>query len=866
MPKTANVIAYEKLQNDFHKVCKEFQDKIAITYYKKDGQVEECSYAQMQERVLALSYLYQNRGIQRGDRVAVLIPLCTNAYLDILALAYMGVTVVVLDVNLHEKELLRILEDADVSCIITVNTIYQAKMTQVTVPVFEASDACNVLKEGSIVHASDPNYDAIAILYSSGTTCKAKGVVIGYEQEINAMDYLLEVVGTTDIRYLMLFPNSHVSGFTDFLVLLLRGGQLATMEDASATQLMQGFQLYKPNTFGMVPKVWETFKYKIEDGIREKGKCQARTIFGLIAFCGGLRKLTGINLGRKLFHSINEQVFGGNLISVHSGGGKSNPEVMRFFWNLGYDCFDFYASTEANIPILVTDGKKYMNSVGRVDANSNTKIRVWNPDENGIGEIQVKSNTMMIGYFRNTELTKEAFEGEYFKTGDYGKIVKNEVYITGRIKESIHLRNGEKVSPDDVEEMYKQYLPADLEYAVVGIPDGESYDKIAVFVVAQNGEYDSVFAQINKAVALNYQCKKLEYVDELPKTSVGKVKRIALRNKYAKGLLKDEKKQSTQHVVNAQVDEIENTALANPKDALEKMLSRFKDKESIQLEDKLKDDLGMDSLNIFEMCIEFEKLFDVNIQNQLQENSTVQELLSMIQNKQESVEDGKTVGIDKYPVKRRKKDWRRLERFTRWTRKAYDFRVEGLEQIDLEENYIFAPNHESYIDGMLMISTMPRRLQDRICSMAADFLFENRFLKTGTVILGGVPVDRIGNPTRATKRIYDLLNSGNYSLLIHPEGTRTRDGKMGQFKSGAAELSKKTGIKIVPVAISGVWNVFPPDRKLPKFGKNEKGQKYPLTVKFGTPMNPEDYENAEKMTQELYDAVVQMKTEKIGGQ
>lgn len=849
--------SYERFKSDFHKVCDKFSEKIAITFYKKNGEVEECSYAQMEQRVCEIVKTYQARGMQRGDRVAVLIPLCTNAYLDILALAYMGVTSVVLDINLHEKELMRILENAHVSCILTVETLFQEKMSSVNVPVFETSDKCLCLKSLDIKHPSDPDYEAIAILYSSGTTSKAKGVVIGYEQEINAMDYLLKVVGTTDIRYLMLFPNSHVSGFTDFLVLLLRGGQLATMEDASATQLMKGFQLYKPNTFGMVPKVWETFKCKIEDGIREKGKRQAKTIFGLISFCGVLRKLTGINLGRKLFHSINVQVFGGSLISVHFGGGKSDPEVTRFFWNLGYDCFDFYASTEANIPILVTDGKKYMDSVGRVDANPNTEIRIWNPDENGIGEIQVKSNTMMRGYFRNSELTQEAFEGDYFKTGDYGKIVKKQVYITGRIKESIHLRNGEKVSPDDIEEIYKTYLPMDLEYAVVGLPDGESYDKIGVFVVAEKGLYDKVFSKINKEVSVNYQYKKLEYVTELPKTSVGKVKRIALRNKFLKGIYIDQKAFAELK----ETSKTENLIMkneANPENVLIEILEKHCNNIEISLNDRIKDDLGLDSLSVFEICIEIENVFDVSLHDKLTETTTVENLLEAILGNAVDVIDT-TNSLDKYPVKRRKIDWKRLDYFSRWVRRTYDFSVEGLYNLDMEDNYIFAPNHESYFDGLFMMSTFPRRLQDRMCSMAADYLFENVLLRPGTVIMGGIPVDRMGNPTRATKRIYDLLSTGNHSMLIHPEGTRTRNGKMGEFKVGAAELSKRTGVKIVPVAIVGAWDIFPPDRNLPRIGKNKVGKKYPLLVRFGAPLNPDEYDNAEKMTQALYDAVLQLK-------
>ena len=90
---------YIRFQNEFHNICKKKGDEIAITYYLKQGGVLECSFYEMESRVAALSERYKQFGLQRGDRVAVLIPLCTNAYLDILSLAYMGVTSGVLDID-----------------------------------------------------------------------------------------------------------------------------------------------------------------------------------------------------------------------------------------------------------------------------------------------------------------------------------------------------------------------------------------------------------------------------------------------------------------------------------------------------------------------------------------------------------------------------------------------------------------------------------------------------------------------------------------------------------------------------------------------------------------------------------------------
>lgn len=844
--RTSSLEGHEKFVDDFHNICETTKDKIAITYYRKSGAPEECTYKDMHIRVCNLSLRYSTLGIRRGDRVAVLIPLCTNAYLDILALAYLGATSVILDINMHESELMRILNDADVSCIITTKSLYDKKMNTVSVPVFDESDECRTLREGTVCHASDPDYEAIAILYSSGTTSNAKGVVIGYNQEMTAMDHLLKVVGTSDIRYLMLFPNSHVSGFTDFLVLLLRGGQLATMEEASATQLVQGFHLYRPNTFGMVPKVWETFKNKIEDGIREKGEKKAKTIFSLIEYCGIVREKTGINLGRKLFHSINEEVFGGNLQSVHSGGGRSNPEVMRFFWNLGYDCFDFYASTEANIPILVTDGAHFMKSVGNVYSNPNAEIRIANPNQEGIGEVLVKSSTMMRGYFRNESLTNEAFMDGFFRTGDYGKIVDDELYITGRMKESIHLRNGEKISPEDIEENYNQYLNKDIDFAVVGVPDGEEFDKVCLFVIGKEGEFDSDFERVNRKVAINYQYKKIVYVDAIPKTSVGKVKRFVLKNQYMTG----NKGLDSESVNKGSKKKTAFEKPANKEQCTKMILDIICEKlpdHKISLDDKLQNDLSLDSLSIFEICMEIEKRSGIDVISKITADTTVNELIAAAYEKEEE-KDNKS--LNSFPVKRSQSDWKYFEKIVRWSRKHYDIKVTGLGNLDEECNYIFTPNHESHLDGMWMMSVLPPKMQKRMISMAADYLFKDKFLRKGTVIMGGIPVDRSGNPGPAMKRIYDLLSQGKYSLLIHPEGTRTRDGELGEFKTGAAELSRMTGIKVVPVGIEGAREIYPPDKKLPRIDK-----KYKLTINFGKPLDSANYANSDIFTEKIRNSV-----------
>lgn len=811
---------YIQFKNEFIAVCESNKDKIAITYYKKDGTIEECSYYELEHRVLDIIDKYAQYGIRRGDRVAVLIPLSTNAYIDILALASMGATSVVLDINLHEQELRRILEDADVSCVITVPSLYEEKMKSVDIPVLDSSDSALPICWKEIRNVSDPDYNALAILYSSGTTSTAKGVVIGYEQEIKAMNSLLDIVGTSDIRYLMLFPNSHVSGFTDFLVLLLRGGQLATMEDSSSAQIMRGFQNYRPNTFGMVPKVWEIFKDKIEEGIRSKGTKKSKAIFRLISLAGFIREKTKINVGRFFFKRINRDVFGGNLRQAHFGGGKSNPQVTRFFWNLGFDCYDFYASTEANIPILVTDGKKYMNSNGDIKSNKNVDIRIWNPDCNGIGEIQVKSKLMMRGYFRNPELTKESFIDGYFKTGDYGKIQNNQLYITGRIKESIHLENGEKVSPEDVERAYKQLLNSDIEFSVAGIPVSDNNEQIGIFVVGIAHQYDEVFEKLNAKVAVNYRFKKIFYIDCLPKTSVGKVKRYQLIQ------------------IANETDSLETQIEGNLKNDLYEIVRSYSSVSSFDEDSLLVGDMGFDSLRMFELLCKLEEVYGVNFAERMGEIRTYGELRDCIVEYQNNDIIG-AQNNKQYPKRKTRFMIQDLKIFLKILRGIYTFNVKGIENIPRSGKYIICSNHTSNLDPFFLLAAMPKSVAPlkEVCTLAAEHTLKHGISKWLFEILGGIPVDRYGNTQPAMRNAVKNLRE-NRPIIIFPEGARSRDGSLLPFRPGVGELAIQTNTKIIPVVINGGYAIFPRHQKLPNVFCWSKMKKYRLEIIFLEPIIP----------------------------
>lgn len=822
----------EKFQKAFYDICEEKKEKDAIIYFRKNGCVERCSYAEMRHRIEKRAERYRILGITRGNRVAVLSPLCIEAYLTILSLAYMGVTSVIVDASLHEKELLRILGDADVSCILTVQAVYEDKLCCIDKPVIDISDVGKWIKKGNVLSGVDVDYEAIAILYSSGTTSQAKGVVIGYEQELKAVRGLLQVVGTSDIRYLMLFPNSHISGFTSFLALVLGGGELATMEDASASQLAKGFQIYRPNTFGMVPKVWETLKRKIEEGIQDRG-VRKHIIFPLIKFCGMFRRLTGINIGRFIFRDINDAVFGGNLQQAHFGGGKSNREVTEFFWNIGLDIYDFYASTETNLPVLIMNGKRYHSNLGNINSNPDVKIRIANKSSNGTGEIQIKSNMMMLRYFRSPELTEVTFEDGYLKTGDYGKIVNEQLYITGRMKESIHLANGEKVSPEDIEHTYKSLLETEIEFAVVGIPSDEAYDEVYLFVVGIQGQFDKEFDQINRQVASNYCYKRIIYVETLPKTSVGKIKRYQLRescisnNMFGKTIRLEDNKNIT--------IEAKNEVKLLEKQEFFAVIHKYTDANEV-LESSRLEDLGMDSLCLFELFLELEQIFHTTIPSQLEKIQTVGELRQCFMGESKGTDE---LDYSKYPCGKTLKQEKQLLVLLRKIRSTYEIQIKGIENFPKDTNCIICSNHASYLDPFFLLAAFgDDYIRYKRCATLAAIhtLRENHKLFS---LIGGIPVERAGNTLPAIARCRWCLSEG-YDLILFPEGKRSRDGSMLPFKSGAAELAIENQVPILPIYIDGAFEIFPRHKKYPRRYDYKMNQKLQLKIIIGKPLFPQD--------------------------
>ena len=278
--------------------------------------------------------------------------------------------------------------------------------------------------------------------------------------------------------------------------------------------------------------------------------------------------------------------------------------------------------------------------------------------------------------------------------------------------------------------------------------------------------------------------------------------------------------------------------------------------ESVTLDSRLKDDLNLDSLTMMEIIVAIEGALKIRIDERMSGVETVRDMVAHIESDGKSEPDTE-YNIEDYPLTKAKKHLRWLKLFMWLSRLAWRFKVAGQDNLPVGGRYILCPNHQSHLDGLWIWAAIGRKHieLERVCCLAKQEHVGNRISRFGLSILGGIPVDRSGNTLPAMKRGLTCLQDG-YTMLIHPEGTRTRDGNMQEFKGGAAKLAIDADVLIVPVRIEGAWDIFPAHKKLPKVFRF--GRRYPIKISFGKPIAP-DGKSVEKLT-----ALVQSAVEQLG--
>lgn len=310
---------------------------------------------------------------------------------------------------------------------------------------------------------SDPNSLKL-LVYTSGTTGMAKGVMLTENNLISCVYYGLQVA-TVYSRCLSVLPYHHTyEGVAGILVALHHHSTICIND--SLKNVLKNLQFYKPDYIYVVPAFAELFYKKIISNAKENKKYGIMKT--MIVVSNALRKI-GIDVRKKLFKAVHN-AFGGNLREIVCGGAPIRPEVGKFFDDIGIDLLNGYGITECSP--LVSVNRPYFNDCRTVGVILPCcEVKIVNPDEDGNGEVHVKGKIVMLGYYNDEERTNEVLKDGWFNTGDYGNInKKGQLSITGRKKNLIVLNNGKNVFPEEIE-AYVARVPYIQEVVVRGIKE-----------------------------------------------------------------------------------------------------------------------------------------------------------------------------------------------------------------------------------------------------------------------------------------------------------------------------------------------------------------------------------------------------------
>jgi long-chain acyl-CoA synthetase len=621
-------------------VCGKYADKAAITYLRSNHTKEDFSFREILERVQAARGQFARIGLRPGDRVAIIAPHTPFTVMAGFALAYANITTVLIDAALPPEEMNRLLAFSDVHAVFTTPAKYEV-MDQ---------SACDGISVFNLLHEAreykafpgsaksvtrpatvDPDLEIIAILFSSGTTASMKGIMIPYKSvEISRPMFHRLTDSSDNINILFAYPFNHVAGFFVAFQHFLSGCGLGMIEEMDSIKLTKAFHDYQPDFFALVPKFYEIVIQKIRQTVHDKGIVTEKMFYLLLGFSRLLRKNFGINVGKYLFKSVLHQVFGERLFGLGTGGAMCRADTASFFLDLGIGIWaNFYALTETYVPAIVTGifDRYPAGTEGKAGRFDGIDVKIHAPDENGVGEVRIKTILIMKGYFREPEQTVAAFDGDgYFITGDLGYIDrKSYLHITGRIKEAIHMQTGKKVAPSDVDSFYGGILP-NVAIASCGVPGkDEAFDEIHLFIesgsLSADGQQEikKTVTDFSAQTSTLYKISGVHFIDKLPVTSVGKVKRYLL--KEAALAKRPASRESSEPGITG----------GNTESLVLNIITRHAEGQTVTLDSRLEHDLGIDSLTMMEICVNIEGALNTLIAESMGTVETVRDIVTLIE-------------------------------------------------------------------------------------------------------------------------------------------------------------------------------------------------------------------------------------------
>jgi long-chain acyl-CoA synthetase len=521
------------------------------------------TYADFKSRALPLAKSLQNSGFTAGARASIIMTNQSKWLLSAYAIFYCGGTLVPLDYKLRPEEQWKLLKHSNASVLITEYPIWRqlsvsparaaaenVKLVLVTEAPANA-DLPGVQRWESLQDTGDPVFmprtraDLACIVYSSGTGGTPKGCMMTHE------NYLEQCIALTawypfwpGVKYLSILPTNHAIDFmVGFLGPFTCGAAVVHLRTLRPEFVREAFAKYQITYVSLVPLVLKNLQKGLEARFDALPRSRRRAFEALRSINKALTKdRPRLALSRRLLKEVH-QAFGGKLEAIIVGGAFTEPQTLQFFYDLGIPVANGYGLTEAGTAVTVNDLKPFRpDTVGK--PLPGMQVRIVNPDAEGIGQVAVRSKTVMSGYLNEPELTAETIVEGWLMTGDMGRFdAYGHLQLFGRKKNMIVTEEGKNVYAEDIEQAFEG-LPV-KEYCVFAAnylwPSRSMVGEQLVLVVhLEPGQAftdalrHEIAARNNRLINYKRVHGIIVYPDDFPLTASLKIVRVALAERLGK--------------------------------------------------------------------------------------------------------------------------------------------------------------------------------------------------------------------------------------------------------------------------------------------------------------------------------------------
>jgi long-chain acyl-CoA synthetase len=837
------VHSYRDLLELLDATTHEWRHRVAFRFYEGD-RAHRFTFGEVHRYAARVGSALLASGLRHQDRVMIIGENRPEWGISFFGVLRAGGTAVPVDKEISEPEMVNIARRSEAKiCLVTEavlekhprleDALANAGLSTRVMTFAEAMAGDPLAKDGlgPVKKGAAPD-DVASLLFTSGTTGNPKGVMLTHR---NFSALVAKLGGAFDLGVgdgvLSVLPLHHTFEFSaGFLTPFSRGAEVAYLDEITADRI--GDVLEGGNITGMVgvPALWQLFHRKITQEFASKPKFIEEAMKGLMSVNAELRNKQGLNLGKLLFWPVHRK-FGGKIRFLISGGSALPDDVHKAFHALGFTLDEGYGLTEAAPVLTVTHAgnKRLPGTVGK--ALPGVELKIHEPDPEGVGEVIARGPNVMAGYFQDRDATASVLKEGWLYTGDLGRLdAEGNLFLVGRRKDVIIDANGKNVYPDELEELYGAHRHV-KELSVVGLPDESGGEKVACLVVPDykdrpreevRRELEEHFRVISGEQPFYRRVKLVRFTDvDLVRTSSRKVKRPLVVEEL-------KRQEKVAHSVEKAKKDPEST------DWLTQVIADViqKDVAEVKPDSKLQVDLGFDSLMLTELSAALENAgVPVHAVSDLTKITTVDDLRRVVassgrkpaaevkareisreidRKKDESLELDLPEGVAKAGRVA-------LEAGQRALYKAlFDVKVKGKAFIPQNRNFLVVANHASHLDMGLVKVAMGEQGQRLVALAARDYFFNSplkrAYFENFTNL---IPMDRSGSLRESLRLAGESLTQG-FNLLIFPEGTRSPNGELMEFKPTTGYLALGFGVDILPVYLHGTHDALPKGAWWPK--------------------------------------------------